>query len=181
MPSKNSILRKPRVVGVLRSGLCGLFLLFSATGCGIYSFTGTSLSPDIKSITISNFSNNSGGGPPTLSQSFSEKVRDYYQRNTNLDLVTRNADLTLEGTIVSYTVTPLPPSANDVASQSRLTIGIKATYQNLKDETQNFDESFSFYADFPSNQNLATVEASLIETISDQIIILMFNKSVANW
>ena len=156
-------------------------LFIALSGCGAYSFTGTSLSPDVKSISIQTFPNNSGGGPANLSQTFSEKLRDYFQRNTNLNLVTRGGDLQFEGYISGWEISPLPPTANDVASQNRLTMRVKATYTNTRDETQNFEQDFSFFADFPATGNPANFEPELIETMSNQIINDMFNKSVANW
>lgn len=158
-----------------------LLLMVPAQGCRVYSFTGTNLSPDIKTLSIQNFVNVSGGGPASLQQTFSEKARDYFQRNTSLALVQQGGDLQLEGSIVGYELSPLPPSSNDVASQTRLTMRVKVTYTNTKDDEQSFDENFSFYADFPSNQSLSSVEPDLINTISDQIILQIFNKSVANW
>lgn len=158
-----------------------LLALTPLQGCGVYSFTGTNLSPDTKTMSIQNFVNVSGGGPASLQQTFSEKTRDYFQRNTNLSIVQQGGDLQLEGSIVGYELSPLPPSSNDRASQTRLTMRVKVTYTNTKDEEQSFDETFSFYADFPSNQSLTAAEPELITTISDQIILQIFNKSVANW
>ncbi len=67
------------------------------------------------------------------------------------------------------------------AAQTRLTIGVKARFINSKNKEQNFDQVFSFYADFDQTKSFAAVEKELIETISDQIILDIFNKSVANW
>ena len=174
MPSTSSL----RPAGPLWLAWLALWWL---PGCGIYSFTGTSLAPDVKTISIQNFVNVSGGGPANLQQTFSEKARDYFQRNTNLSLLRQGGDLQIQGSIVGYELTPLPPSSNDVASQTRLTMRVKVNYVHTKDEEQSFDETFSFYADFPSNQNITAVEPSLIETISDQIILQIFNRTVANW
>jgi transcription-repair coupling factor (superfamily II helicase) len=58
---------------------------------------------------------------------------------------------------------------------------VKVKFTNAKNKEQNFDQGFSFYADFDQNKSLASVERDLIETISDQIILDIFNKSVANW
>jgi hypothetical protein len=154
---------------------------FLFTSCGSYSFTGTNLSPEVKTISIQNFENVSGAGPPTLTINFSERTRDYFQRNTTLRLQPAQGDLQFEGTITSYALSPLPPSANDVASQTRLTITVKANFVNTRNEDENFEQPFTFFADFPSNTNLSSVEPQLIETISDQIILQMFNRSVANW
>jgi hypothetical protein len=54
-------------------------------------------------------------------------------------------------------------------------------FTNLKDEKQNFESSFSRYADFSSSQNLTSVEDELIRQINDQLVDDIFNKAVINW
>jgi hypothetical protein len=151
--------------------------------CGVYSFTGASISPDIKTISFLNIIDNSGGGPPTLSQSFSEKIKEYYQRNTNLAIIEEEGDLQLDGTIVAYNLTPIAPQAGatETAALNRLTISVKARFVNTKNEEQNFESTFTAYEDFPQARSLSQEEPRLIETISDRIILDIFNKSVANW
>jgi len=157
------------------------------SGCGVYSFTGASISPDTKTISILNFSDRSTTSPPFLAQTFAEKTREYFQRNTNLSVVNKEGDLNFEGTIAQYALTPIAPTGApggtgiESASQTRLTIGVKVKFTNAKNKEQNFDQQFSFYADFPQSTSFASVERDLIETISDQIILDIFNKSVANW
>lgn len=162
-----------------------LFLLPAAlmglSGCGAYSFSGTTISPDIKTLSIQTFINNSGSGPAGLQQTFSEKMRDYFQRNTRLAQVRQAGDLQFDGSIVGYDLAPLSPTSADQASQTRLTMRVKVNFINTKDAEQNFEQEFSFFADFPAGQSLTVVETGLIDRISDQIILLIFNKSVANW
>lgn len=151
------------------------------TACGVYSFTGAKLPPDVKTISIQPFFDNAGTAPPNMSQLFTEKVKDYYQRNTSLTLVKENGDLQLEGAVVSYLATPVAPTGNEVAAKMRLTITIQVKYINTKDEEQNFERSFSFFDDYDQTQSLSQVEQRLIETITDQIVLDMFNNTVANW
>ena len=167
-----------------------IFLLgvISLQACNVYSFTGASLGPEIETISIQNFFNDSGGGPPNMSQLFSEKIKDYYQQNTNLSLVDNNGDLLVEGSISRYEFTPVAPRSSgsdelgDVASLMRLNITVNATYINTSDDEFNFDNrSFSFFADFDAEQDPASVEDQLIDEILDQIIFDIFNASVANW
>lgn len=164
-------------------------VLILLQGCG-YTFNGASLSPDLKTIAISNFINSASGGPANLSQNFTEKIKEYYQRNTSLKLSTLNPDLTLEGTITSYEVSPVAPSVSntgpnntsvDRAALNRLTVTVQVRFNNNKDETKNFDQSFSFYQDFPQNQTINQVEGGLIPKIIDQIILDIFNKSAGDW
>ncbi|MEQ9007488.1 MAG: hypothetical protein RLP12_06370, partial [Ekhidna sp.] len=67
-----------------------LILLFLAiglgSGCGVYSFTGASISPDTKTISISTFYNNAPLGPSNMSAIFTENIKDYFQQNTSLEL-----------------------------------------------------------------------------------------------
>jgi len=159
------------------------YILFSIllSGCGIYSFRGSTLSPDIKSITVVNFTMGTAGGPANLALQFNEKIKEYYQRNTSLALLPSNGDLQLEGSISGYDVSPTAPTANDQAAFNRLTVTIQVKFINNKDEEKNFDQSFSFFKDFPQSQTLNQVESRLIPPILDQIIQDIFNKSAGDW
>jgi hypothetical protein len=160
-------------------------VIISCTGCGFvkYSFTGTTLRPDVKTISVANFINNSGGGPANITQNFTERVKDYYQQNSTLKIYPPNgtADLQLEGAITGYDLTPIAPTQGQFASLNRLTVRVQVKFVNTKDETENFDAPFSFYADFPQERTLTAVENELLTEIFDQIVLDIFNKSVANW
>lgn len=163
-----------------------LLFMVLMSSCGIYSFTGASISPDIKTYSVANLVDRSGAGPPTLSQLMSEKLRDYIQTNTSLSGVRSGGDIQYEGSITGYTLTPLAAQASqpgqpDVAAQTRLTITVQIKFINTKDADGNVDQSYSFYADFPQTTPLQTVQNQLIETISDQLMLDIFNKTLANW
>ena len=76
---------------------------------------------------------------------------------------------------------PLATQSNERAAFNRLKITVQADFINTKDKKQNYNSSFNFYADFPQNQSLSAVEDNLIKTIADQVVLDIFNKSVANW
>jgi hypothetical protein len=162
-----------------------LIALLASGSCGVYSFTGTSISAE--TISIQNFYNEADQGPPNLSQTFSDKMRDYFQQNTNLTLITAEGELQFEGSIVSYRLSPVAPTASgdpnvaDVAALTRLTITVKVVYLNITDDEFDFDKSFSFFADYKNDLALTAVEDRLIDEIFDQIILDIFNNSVANW
>lgn len=164
-----------------------LLISVGLSSCGVYSFSGVSIKPDIKTITIANFYNNAAGGPPNLTQTLTEKTKEYYQQNSTLKIANTDGDLQLEGTIVGYDLTPEAPTASSSADQpdqaalNRLTIRVKVKFVNTKDDTQNFEQEFSFFKNFPQDQSLSDVESTLIPQILDQIILDVFNKSVANW
>ncbi|MFY0652622.1 MAG: LptE family protein [Cyclobacteriaceae bacterium] len=169
--------------------ICVIFLLIAGlSGCGIYSFTGASISSDIKTISIQTFYNNSPLGPSNMSAVFTEKIKDYYQQNTSLTLVDDEGDLQLEGAISNYTLSPVAPSSSqgsgqlDFTSLTRITITVNAAYVNTQDDQFDFDRSFSFFVDFDqTTTDLASNEDIFVDEIFDQIVLDIFNSSVANW
>jgi Lipopolysaccharide-assembly len=162
--------------------ICNLFIISTLLcGCGAYSFKGSTLSSNLETITINNFTLAAAGGPANLGNTITEKMKEYYQRNTQLKLKPANADLLLEGSVVGYDLTPQAPTSQDKAGLNRLTITLEVKFSNMKDEEKNFEQNFSFYADFDQNQTLSQVESKLIPIILDQIILDIFNKSAGDW
>ncbi|MEN7549192.1 LptE family protein [Rapidithrix thailandica] len=169
--------------------LRSLILLFLAVwlgGCAKpirFTFTGTSLPPEIKSVTIVNFFNDASEGPANLATTFTEELRDYFQRNTKLEQVPAGGDLQLEGKISSLNVRPVAAGAGELqgAQLQRLTITVEVEFTNHYDDEQSFKRSFSSYSDFDANQNLADVEDEKVDEIFEQVIFDIFNQTVANW
>lgn len=166
-----------RWIGLLLAVHCSLLTV----SCGVYSFTGTTLSPDIKSVTVNNFVLATAGGPANMPLTFNEKLKEYYQRYTNLKVVPNNGDMVLEGNITGYDLLAIAPTASDQAGVNRLQITVLARFYNNKDESKNFEQSFSFYQDFPQNQTLSQNESRLVPKILDQIVLDIFNKTAADW
>jgi hypothetical protein len=147
-----------------------------------YSFTGASVSPQVKTISISYFPNNASFTVPTLSRSFTDALRDYFTSQTNLVLVDRNGDLNLEGSITDYSFRPIAIQANETAAMNRLSITIMVKFSNTKNEKQSFENvSFTRYRDYQSSLSLASIQDGLIKEINDELVQDVFNKAVVNW
>lgn len=171
-----NIARKFFVITLITIAVLGL------ENCKIkYSFTGASISPDVKTISVQDIPNHATLVVPTLSQTFAESLKDKFLSQTNLQLVNSYGDLNIEGEITSYATKPMAIQGNDAAALNRLTISVKIKYTNTKDEKQNFESSFSRYADYESSKSLDSVEDELITEILDQINEDIFNKALANW
>ncbi|MCK5782505.1 MAG: LptE family protein [Flavobacteriales bacterium] len=150
--------------------------------CGVYSFTGASISPDVKTVQISDFPNYAQLVNPALSQTFTQGLQDLFLNQTNLSLTNTDGDLQFEGEITEYRITPSATTAESTAAQNRLTIAVKVRFYNNKDEEQNFDKTFSHYEDFDANTSLSgAVEDDLVNLILERIFENIFNESVANW
>ena len=154
-----------------------LFFLIISYACGVYSFTGASISPEVKTISFENFFNNSPLGPSNMSVLFTEKIKDYFERNTSLEIVEENGDLEIEGTIEDFSLSPVAPTAEGgrnaqfFTGLTRLTVRVNASYLNKTDEQFNFEnKSFSFYKDFDQNtEDLSSNEQEFVEEIFDQM------------
>ncbi|WP_041779735.1 LptE family protein [Belliella baltica] len=166
-----------------------LFML-GISGCSVsYSFTGTNINYDLtKTFSVENFFNDSGGGPANMEQQFTESLKDFYQRNTQLELVRSNGDIQLSGSITRYNLTPqatvtsTDPNSPDRAGQMRLTIVVEVEYINMAVEEENLKRSFSFFRDYdPRTTSVLQVESVLIEEIFENIIQDVFTATVANW
>ena len=159
-----------------------IFLLIAFNACKVnYSMSGASIAPEVKTIAIKYFNKTAALGPSSLSQTFTEKLKDKFLTQTSLSLINGSADLTLEGSITGYAISPQAILANESAARNRLTITVNVKFTNLKDEKQNYESAFSRYSEFDSNKNISAVEDDLITDINDQLVDDIFNKSVINW
>jgi hypothetical protein len=146
-----------------------------------YSFTGASISPNVKTVAIPNIPNNAPLVVPTLSRTLTDALRDYFTSQTSLTLVDRTGDLAVDATITGYIVQPVAIQGNETAAMNRLTITVNVKFSNKTDEKQNWESPFSRYLDYSSSQQLSTVQDVLIKGITDQLVQDIFNKAVVNW
>jgi len=150
-----------------------------------YSFTGASISPAVKTVFIDYFANRARVVNPNLSQTFTEKMKDKFVNETGLSMAKDQGDLEFSGEITGYEVRPLSiqqsEQGKDFASLNRLTVTVKVVFTNNKNHDNDFNTSFSAYFDWDSSRSLTEVENTAVDTIVEQLIDDIFNKSVANW
>lgn len=159
-----------------------LYLLISilTCSCGVYSFSGASISPGAKTFSVEYFKNNASSIQPTLSSLITESLKDKITGETNL-ILSKNGELQFKGEITDYRVSPIAIQANETAAQNRLTITIKATFINTIEESNNYSTSFSHYIDFDSTEELALIENELNDELVEIICDKIFNKAFSNW
>lgn len=157
-----------------------VLLLF--TGCKIhYSFTGGSVPPEAKTVSVQYFQNNASLAPPTLSQTFTEALKDKLSSQTRLSLINKGGDLSFEGSVTGYSTGPIAIQSTDQAALNRLTITISVKYTCMFDEKKNFEQTFSRYSDYTSDQNIASIEDQLTREINEQLVQDIFNRALNNW
>jgi hypothetical protein len=162
-----------------------ILILFSGgiiSSCKIsYSFTGANISPDVKTFSVYYFPNRARLVNPTLSQSFTEALREKMQRQTSLNELGEGGDLIFEGQITGYDVQPMSIQKEDMAALNRLTIRVNVKYINNLDPEQNAERTFTAYEDFDSTSSLSDVEDGLVPEIIDKLTEDIFNSTLANW
>lgn len=161
--------------------LIALSILFTFSGCNVYNFTGTG-KIDAKTFQVNYFPNNAELVQPGLDRTFTLNLQDLIQNQTNLNLVKNGGDLTYEGEITDYRVTPMMATADIQAAQNRLTIRVKVQFTNKNKEADNFDKTFEFFYDYPAAQQLSgpTLD-SAVKIIFERITQDIFNESLAKW
>lgn len=156
-------------------------LLITLTGCSIYSFTGGSTG-DAKTIQVDFFPNDAALVEPTASQKFTQALQDLFVRQTSLSLVPSNGDLHLEGEITKFNIIPISATAEQTAAQNRLNMSVRVRFYNKLVPEDDFDKTFSFFADFDANAQLTgSILDEALNTINDRITQDIFNASVAKW
>jgi hypothetical protein len=155
---------------------------FGLNGCKIsYSFTGASISPDVKSISIQYFQNRASLVQPALSQYITDELIKKCKSQTNLNFISSAGDVNFEGEVTDYNTVPLTVAGDARAAMNRFTISVRVKFTNIVDPEMSYEQVFSRYEDYDSSKDLSQVEQGLSEKIVEMIVEDIFNKAFANW
>ncbi len=170
----------------MKSQIKNISLLFFLIGlfaaCQVsYKFNQASVSPDTRTVSVDLFQNFASLAGPGLNQQFTEALKDVFLTQTNLTIVPENGDIRFSGAITGYTIKPVAIQGNESAALNRLSITVNVKYENTKNEKENFETSFTRFADYDSNLNFNEVEDEVTKDVIDQLTQDIFNKAFSNW
>ena len=155
---------------------------FTLTSCtGGYSFTGASIPPGAKTISVATFPNFAATVNPQLSQKLTDELMQMFSSQTSLSVTTSDGDLQVSGEITGYETRASALSSSDEVSMNRLTITVKVKFVNQIDPEADFEQSFSRYRDYAATQDFSAVESTLMGEIVTELCEDIFNKAVVNW
>lgn len=158
------------------------FIAAFCSGCVSYTLNGAAIDYNVyHTIHIAEFPIRAALVYPPLQQTFENELLDYVTRNTRLQTTDGASDLSLEGEITGYTLTPQAVTADAYASQTRLTITVRVKYTDSQNERNDIDQSFSAYRDFDATEMLTDVQDELCSQISKELVDLIFNATLGNW
>jgi hypothetical protein len=165
----------------LKIKIITILTLFLLVSCNVkYNFTGTG-KINAKTFQVNYFQNNAEIVEVGIERTFTQKLQNTIQNQTNLDLVTSGGDLLYEGEIVEYRITPMAANASQQSSQNRMTISINVRYSSKNSEDDNFEKRFSFFHDYDANLLPSVVLNEALEIIYERITQDIFNESLAKW
>ena len=155
--------------------------LLTLISCGPYSFTGVQ-QLTAKTFQVNYFQNNAPLIEPGLELQFTNSLQDLILNQTSLDLVKSGGDLTYEGEITEYRISPTTATADNRAAQNRLTITVMVRFYDKNDEDAGLEQRFSFFHDYAGNAQLVggqkeTAHEEIFERITQDI----FNATLAKW
>ena len=155
----------------------GIVAVVLGSICSCYSFKGIAIDPEIRTYYVEQFVDNSGGGVPVLAINFTEKLKDKIRNESRLVYSEVDPDITFSGSISRF-----DPVTSLTGANNQLHIGVKVLLEKTKGEDLE-DKSFneSFFSEFPPDVNFLDVREDLIEEITDQLVIDIFNKAFTNW
>lgn len=146
-----------------------------------YTFSGASYSADTQSFSVSYFQNQAPLVNPSLSNVFTEALKDRINAQTKLRIVQQNGDIQYEGEITNYQVSAQSIQGNQTAALNRLSITVHVKYVNTKAPSMSFDKDFTQFSDYESGKSLSAVEDDLVKDIVDKLTQDIFNASLVNW
>jgi CheY-specific phosphatase CheX len=164
--------------------MVGVFSIISGSCFKMsYSTTGASIPVEAKTFSVQYVENQARNIEPGLSQQVTDQLKEYIQSNSNLILVTGNADIDFEAVITGYDIKPVAIVTGDEASKNRFTITIKVKFTCDVKPGLDFESSFSRYEDYNSDLDFESVSVKVDKTAEILKLLLddIYKRAFVNW
>lgn len=160
-----------------------VFVLFAMAlvGCDVYSFTGASIDPALRTVAVENVRNTSGNGPGTVGETLTETLKQKMITATNLRSVDRDGDVTFSGEILQYRYSIQAPSGNQSSDLQRITMEVRVRMNDRVNPDESWEQTFTQFIDYPVETDLATAEEGFVQELSDLLVEDIFNKAFVKW
>ncbi len=146
-----------------------------------YSFSGANFPDDVETFTVDFFNNEASLVNPQLSLNFTEKLKTKFQTQTKLGLKAEQGDYHFSGAITEYRIDPATLNADLGTAQNQFTIKVKVEFVCDKHPEKNIIKDFSFFKIYDANQPFESVEETLSNEITDNIVQQIFAYFALDW
>jgi len=154
--------------------------LVALQGC-VYSFTGASVPPHLKTVAIPLIDDQSGFGEAGLREQFTTQLQQLFISDNSLEVADRaGADAILEGAIVSITDAPAVVSQGEQVTRRRITVSCRFSFQDMKLRKKMWDKNFSQWGDYESGGGLSQRSTGIqdaLKKIADDVLL----ETVSGW
>ena len=174
------MLRKSRnkLIAAIGAAVVG----FVSAACTIsITMSGASIPENLNTFSVEYIVNRAPLINPDLSQTLTDGLKDRIQNESRLTLNENGGDIIFSGNITGYSTQPMALKADAVSAQTRLNVTVKIRCRNTKDPKKDWEQTFSEYQDYDSENNLADVESELVTLIVEELTENIFNKAFADW
>lgn len=163
--------------------IAGITLLLITTACINYSFTGTSIPGDVRTIYIPFFPDNSQSGLGDLTDRLNRALVNRFVNQSRLSLNNdqEEADSWMEGVIQSYRNRPFSIGGDEQANFNEIQIVVRATFQFAAQDQPEYSKTFTGSSTYNVLENPVDGELEAAEEALQQIANNAFNDAVSNW
>lgn len=161
--------------------LCSVaIVVLTGLGCP-YSFTGASVPKHLKTVAIPLVDDQSGFGEAGLREKFTTELTNLFISDNSLQIADRTAaDAIVEGVIISVSDAPSVVGQGEQVSKRRVTMTVKAAFQDMKLRKRIWEKQFSQWGDYESGGGVSQRQAGLqeaIRKITEDIVL----ETVSGW
>ncbi|MGB9663882.1 MAG: LptE family protein [Ignavibacteria bacterium] len=157
-----------------------ILISFILAGCS-YSFTGSSIPPDMKTIAIPVFDDMSGYTEAGLRENLTNSLIQKFIQDNSLQVVDRKlSDTILEGVILSVRDEPFVIAGNEQVNSRRVLIQVKVRFSDQRSKKHYWEKNFSQYADYSAEGGIFAKQQAIqkaIENLTEDILI----STVSDW
>jgi len=159
----------------------GITLLLS--GCFSYSFSGGNIPNGVNYIYIPYFSDKTNSGQAALSDQLYQSLNNQFINQSRLQLSAdeNNADVKLTGSIITYKNIPFSISGEEITTENRVEIIVKAVYKYKSENKAVYDKTFNGFANYSTVTDPVNGEQTAIAESLNQISRKMFDDAVGQW
>lgn len=170
---------------------------YSLNSC--YTFKTAGIPAGMETFYIPEVENTAANVVGTLASNFQLKLTDKIRIEGKLTPTEYEPHVQFEATITGFRVSSVAPEEGQTTAFNRLDISVRVKFTKYFDlnfadnkyynpnpsEDQKdgkvWTQTFSFFEDYPSDENLLDLQDDLIENITDQIVEDIFNKAFSDW
>lgn len=159
---------------IIKFSIIPFTLIFMVAGCGIYSFSGSSLPGHIKTVAVPLFENSTA--QYGVSQPLTDGIIAALTQDNTLKIASpKNSDSILNGSITSIREQAGQYDRSEQASDFRVYITVKLVFEDRVKRENLWEETWTEWGAYESDINEGIRQAA--EKLSEKIL----NRSVSGW